>query len=91
MFSILTWEITVGNILQIATILGGGMWFVAGVKNKIDLLTQAMQSLDKRLTSVEAAIGLLNQTTVELAKQEVRLDSHMQRLQRLEEALEHRK
>ena len=77
-------EVTLGNVLQILAILGGGMWFMAGVKSKMELLTQALSGLDRRITSVETSISALNTTTIELARQEVRLDSHAHRLKDLE-------
>lgn len=74
-------EVTLGNLATIATIAGGWIWFFAGLKGKIDLLTQ-------RLSSLEATISQLSIGLVQLAKQEVRLDSHAERIQHLEKKLE---
>ena len=74
-------EITLGNLITSGVIVGGWLWFFAGLKGKIDLLSQ-------RINSLEVTIGNLSTALIQVAKQEVRLDSHAQRIQSLEKKID---
>lgn len=87
MFFSLSPEITTGNIITAISVLGGWAWFLFSLKSKIELLTQALSVIDRRLTSVENTIGQLNVTAIQIAKQEVRLDNQSSRISKLEESL----
>ena len=70
----LSWELTLGNVLNIVTIGAGAIMFIMAIKGKLELLNQNLSIIDKRLTSVENAVSMISQATVQLAKQELRLD-----------------
>lgn len=74
-------EITYGNLATAGAIVSGWLWFFAGLKNKIDVLNDRIQSL-------EGTINRFSEALIQIAKQEVRLDSHAQRLQHIEKKLE---
>ena len=70
----ISWDLTLGNLLNIASIVIGCILFIMTMKGKLDLLNQNLYTIDRRLTAVEGLISTLSQATVQLAKQEVRLD-----------------
>lgn len=82
--NIVSMEITLGNLFTIGAILGGWLVFLVSLKGQIQLLSQALSSIDKRLVAVEAAIAHFSQNTIELAKQGVRLESVVERVADLE-------
>ena len=68
------WELTLGNVLNIVTIAVGTIVFIMTMKGKLELLNHGLTVIDKRLTAVENAVSMISQATVQLAKQEIRLD-----------------
>lgn len=71
----ISWELTLGNLLNVGTIIGGTIIFVMSIKGRLDVLNTNLNVIDRRLTAVETSISALSQATVQLAKQEVRLDT----------------
>lgn len=88
--NLFSFDITLGNVLQIAAFLSVGYAFVASLKGRVDLLTQALTALDRRINSLESAVTSLNSSTIDLARQEVRLDSHARRIVELETELKNK-
>jgi hypothetical protein len=80
-------QVTLGNVLQILSIVGGWIWIVSNLKSEIKILVNSLIGIKERLTAVEISVTALNKATVELARQEVRLDSHAERLVDLEHRL----
>lgn len=70
--------ITLGNVLTIVTMGVAGFGFVWTMKSDIKVLLQ-------RLDKVEGAMAKLTEALVQLARQEVRLDAHADRISRLED------
>ena len=70
----INWELTAGNIATIITIATSAVVFIMQIKGKLELLNQNLLVIDRRLTAVESAVSLISQATVQLAKQEIRLD-----------------
>jgi hypothetical protein len=70
----ISWELTLGNLLTILTMGVVCITFVMAIKGRLDLLNQSLNIIDRRLTAVENAVSLIGQATIQLAKQEVRLD-----------------
>lgn len=68
------WELTLGNVLNIIAIAVGTIVFIMTMKGRLELLNQSLTVIDKRLTAVENAVSMISQATVQLAKQEIRLD-----------------
>ena len=69
--------ISLGNIINIIVIAGGIGMLIVTMKNDLN-------SLKGRLDNVEILIGKLADALIQLATQEVRLDAHDKRLDRLE-------
>jgi hypothetical protein len=69
--------ITLGNALTIVTMGVTGLGFVWTMKAEIKVLVQ-------RLDNVEGAMAKITDALIQLARQEVRLDAHADRISRLE-------
>ena len=80
----LSFEITLGNIITAGSILFGWGIYVVALRGKVDLLMQALGSIDRRLTAVESSMASQTQAFIQLAKQEVMLQSLDQRVDDLE-------
>jgi hypothetical protein len=77
------YSISLGNLLTIITLAGGWLLFLSGLKGKIDLLTQTLSTIDKRMNSMENSIANLSSATVQIAKQEVFIQNLEQRIDRI--------
>lgn len=77
-------QISLGNLLTILTLAGGWLLFLSGLKGKIDLLTHTLNTIDKRINSVESSLTNLSSATIQIAKQEVFLQGLEQRLEIIE-------
>lgn len=82
MFSL---EVTLGNLLTAGSIVFGWGVYIIALKGKIDLAMQALTAIDRRITAVEATLITQSQAFIQLAKQEVLLNSIEDRVQRLEQ------
>jgi hypothetical protein len=69
--------ITLGNILTILAMGVAGFGFIWAMKSDIKVLLG-------RLDNVEGAVAKLTDALIQLARQEVRLDAHADRISRLE-------
>lgn len=77
---------SLGNILtllQILGILGGGVWFYAGVKGEIKALSAGHLEFVKKLEKVDNKLESFNGVLIQLAKQEERMTAQDTRLQEL--------
>ena len=75
------WSINIGNILTIVGFIGGGLFLFAAMRGDISAMAQ-------RLAAVESAVGKLSDILVAMATASTRLDSHAERLERLERLLD---
>lgn len=71
-------SVTLGNILTIISIVGAGFVFVMTMRADLS-------ALGLRVEKVEGIMSKVIDALIQLAKQEERLDSHAQRLRRLED------
>lgn len=71
------------TILQILGILGGGVWFYAGIKQEVKSLATSSIEFAKKLEKVDQKLEGFNGVLIQLAKQEERMTSQDQRLQEL--------
>jgi len=81
-------QINVGHILQIASMLGGlfyVIWFVGG---KIAMLASQYSSFNIRLDKFDNKLEQITGVIVQLAKQEERMDAIDKRLQELSNRLD---
>lgn len=60
------WRISIGTIIEIATIFFGGLFFLYGMKSRIDLMSI-------ELAALKAAIAKLSEILTRLAVQDQRL------------------
>lgn len=79
-----SFEVTLGNILTVSSILFGWGLYVVALKGKVELLMQALNSIDRRLTAVESSMASQAQAFIQLAKQEIMLQSLDRRVDDLE-------
>ena len=77
-------EITMGNLITVGSIIGCWAIFVTSLKGEIKLLSLALSGVDRRLTAVETSIQILSTATVQVAKQEVRIEGLEDRIKDLE-------
>jgi hypothetical protein len=67
--------VSIGNLLQILAMLGGGFWFLYSVKGEMSGLTIIQKQFADRLEKIDKQLEILAKTTIELAKQEVRMNN----------------
>ena len=79
-----TFDVTLGNIMTAGSILFGWGIYVVALKGKVELLMQALGSIDRRLTAVETSMTIQGQSLIQLAKQEVLIQALEQRINDLE-------
>lgn len=68
------WTINVGNILQIGTMIGGGMWVLFSMKNNLSLLRSDISYLKAAQASLNEAFGQLGAILTKVAVQDSRLN-----------------
>jgi prefoldin subunit 5 len=73
----------VTSIVQLLVILGGGAYFIWSMQTGIAVLTTRQAQIDERLVKIEASIDRLSSTTVEIARQDERVNHVEARLQEL--------
>ena len=66
------------------SMLGGFGFFAMGLKSDIKIFGQALLNIERRLNTVEQSLNATNQALIQIAKQEVRLDHHAERISDLE-------
>ncbi len=76
---LIDWTVRIGDVLTVASILGGGFWLVAS--SRVELKDHG-----DRLKEIELELRKQTDTLVALARQDQRLDDHERRLDRLEKA-----
>ena len=70
--------VTLGNVLTIVGMGVAGIAFVLAMKGELRVFAQ-------RLDKLESVMGRVTEALVELARQEVRLDAHADRIKNLEQ------
>lgn len=80
--------VSIGNLLQMLVMLGAGIWFLYTVKGELSTLAQIQKQFAERLDRIDKELELLSKTTIEIAKQEVRMNNIDSRLQELSNRLE---
>ena len=83
--------VTGGDILTAGSIVVGGAIFVINVRSKLDLLTQALNNIDKRLTDVENMIKGFSDQTIEIAKNKVHIEALEERLDDMDKEIRYRR
>jgi hypothetical protein len=78
-------DISFGNLITWAGVFFAWVSFLMIMRNKVELIAHGIEVMDKRMSSVEMAIKTLTEVTIQIAKQEVKLDSHARRLGEIEE------
>lgn len=63
---IFDWHVSIGTIIEVVTILAGGLFFLYGMKSRIDLMSV-------ELIALKAAIAKLSDILTKLAVQDQRL------------------
>lgn len=69
------WTVTVGNLLTILSVTGGGVWVFFAVRRDVDLLSQ-------KLIPIESAVIKLTVVLETLARQDERIKSVERDLER---------
>jgi len=77
-------SIDIGQILTLAAMLLGGFYFVWEIKGKLNLLIQETtmrhDSNVKEFTDIKTQLSELSKVAIELAKQEIRMNTIDQRM-----------
>jgi hypothetical protein len=75
--------ITLGTVIEIASIAAGGMFALSRVTTQFALLNNSHSGALKRLDVLDAKLEGLTKVTVELARQEERMNAQDGRIQEL--------
>ena len=67
--------VTLGGIINVLVMLGGGVAFLISMKTAISVLAQNVNYLTERITLIERDIKILNQVTVNNAVNEEKISS----------------
>lgn len=67
------WTINVGNILQMATMVGGGLWVIFSLKGDVRVLRHDISYLKQAQTSLGEAFKQLGTVLTQVAVQDTRL------------------
>lgn len=70
-------------VLQILSIIGGGLYFLWRVDNKLVVLTSNQSNFMNRMDKVDKKLDDLSTVVVSIAKQEARMDAIDTRVQEL--------
>lgn len=49
---IIDWHISIGTIIEIASIILGGLWFVGSMKNRVDVMGTEVSSLKTEISKL---------------------------------------
>lgn len=77
----------VGIALNVLSLVGGGLYALAKVDSRLEVLNNAHSSFVSRLDKVDNKLNSLNDVVVQIAKQEARLDAMDQRMQAISDRL----
>lgn len=80
--------ISIGNLLQIVAMLGGGFWFLYSVKGDMSVLANVQKHFADRLDKIDKELEALAKVAIEMAKQEVRMSNMDARMQELSNRIE---
>ena len=72
--------ISMGNILQIAAMLGGGLYFLFSIKAELIKMSTIQEMFTNRLSILETDIKKLSEVTIEMARQNERMTSQDNRI-----------
>lgn len=75
--------ITFGNLVEIATIIVGGLIFLWEMRNKIALIQFNQENFIKHIERIDRDIETLSKATVTLAEQSVRISNVEEKLSEL--------
>ena len=78
---IVDWTITLGNIVEIAGIGGGGLLFLSRLMSTIKLLAYRLEHMEKMIDMHGTRLDGITGALVTLARQEERLTSLSQRIE----------
>ena len=77
----LDWTITLGNMIEIVGILGGGIFFMAKVSGTFKLLVYRLEHLEATIAAHSGRLNSINDAMVTLARQEERLNNLSARIE----------
>ena len=88
----MNWTLDVGTILQLVTIMIGGIVALVRVESKLNILTHERimerESTLRKFSEIDEHLKKLNEVLVELAKQEARMDASDRRINEIVDRLE---
>lgn len=77
----------VGIALNVLSLIGGGLYALAKVDSRLEVLSNAHVSFVQRLDKVDTKLNGLNDVVIQIAKQESRMDAIDQRMQALSDRI----
>lgn len=77
----------IGIALNVLSLIGGGLYALAKVDSRLEVLSNAHVSFVQRLDKVDTKLNGLNDVVIQIAKQESRLDAVDQRMQALSDRI----
>lgn len=80
---ILDWTITVGNLIEMIGIMGGGMFFLTKVSATFKLVIYRLEHLEETLKTHSGRLNTIGEAMVTLARQEERLNGLSKRIETL--------
>ncbi len=80
--------INIGALLQIAAMLGGGLYFLWKIQTQLEILNNTQMSFSKKIEKIDRELEELAKVTIEIARQDERMNAQDIRLQELSIRLE---
>lgn len=84
---VVNWEISVGNLIEIAVITVGGIWTLFSIRGKVDTVGADLKRLGKRADLIEISMDEVRKAMIQLAVQDERMNNQDARMNRLAEEL----
>ena len=81
-------SISVGTLIQVAVLIGGGLWFVWEMRTRMALLGNAQHKFIERPTRIDDQLENLAKVTIEIARQDERMNAQDARIQELSNRLD---
>lgn len=72
--------VSLGNLLQIIAMLGGGLYFLYSMKGELAVINNVQQNFKDQLNVMNEELKVLSKITIEIARQDERMNAQDIRL-----------
>ena len=85
---IFDWTVTLGNLLTLVGMLGGGLYAITAIKSDMALISQRVGRAETDLRTIADKMDQLSQVLIQIAHQEEKLNQLDERLSALRSAFD---